>query len=130
MEADQGIERQPGDTMKKLLPLIALSAMSGATLAQESPWSIAAYWDARTKTTNAVVLRQIGTIRRPFGASFNLQVEGFVGSDIESNLVGGFALTNDFKVAENVDFKFGLAISTQQDKPSGAGLILGLTVRF
>ena len=115
--------------MKKLLPLIALSAMSGMSLAQ-TDWSLACYWDARTKTTNAVVLRQIGTIKRPFGAQFDLEVDGFVGSDALSNIVGGISIGKTFPIAANVDFKFGLAISTQQSKPSGAGLLVGLTVRF
>lgn len=93
-------------------------------------WSIAAVWDFRTHTSSAVALRNIGTVDRPFGLGFNLDVDGFAGADMESNITGGVAIGHTFPVARNVDFKVGLAISATQNKPTGAGLLLGLTYRF
>jgi hypothetical protein len=116
--------------MKKLATLGLAMACLTPAFAQENPYSLAVHWDFRTKTTNAVVLRQIGLIKRPFGAAFDLEVDGFAGSDIETNLVAGFSIGKTFPVAENVDFKFGVAVSTQENRPTGAGLLLGLTVRF
>lgn len=115
--------------MKRLLVLLCL-ALSCIGFSQDHQWSIAAYWDARTKTTNAVVLRRIGIVEKPFGLKFDLEVDGFAGSDMDSNLLAGVSIGKTFPVAQNADFKFGLGVSTQQNKPSGIGLILGLAWRF
>lgn len=114
--------------MKKLMLIAALLGASLTAMAQE--WSLAGYWDVRSKATNVVVLRRIGLIEKPFGSSFDLEVDGFAGSDMDTNLVAGVSLGKTFSVAQNVDFKVAIAVATQESKPTGAGLILGVTIRF
>lgn len=114
-----------------LLPaLLAIAAIAPAQDPTPQPWSIAAVWDFRTKTSSAVILRSIGKIEQPLGFKFDLDLDAFAGSDIDSNVTGGIAISKTFPAARNVDFKFGLAISATQNKPVGAGLLLGLTYRF
>jgi len=117
--------------MKRFLLLISLLVMTCISGAQEiRQWSLAAVWDFRTHTSSAVVLRNIGTSDRPLGLKFSLEVDGFAGADLQSNITGGIAIGKTFPVAKNADFKFGIAISATQNKPTGAGLLLGITYRF
>lgn len=122
------------ESMRRLLNLLSILVvllLPIAAKAQEvREWSLAAVWDFRTHTSSAVVLRNIGIVEKPLGLKFNLDVDGFAGADMDSNITGGVAIGHTFPVARNVDFKFGLAISATQNKPTGAGLLLGLTYRF
>lgn len=113
-----------------LLALLAIAAIAPAQDPTPQPWSIAAVWDFRTKTSSAVVLRNIGKIEQPLGFKFDLDLDAFAGSDIDSNVTGGLAISKTQAIAKNVDFKFGLTVSVTQNKPTGAGLLLGLTYRF
>lgn len=90
----------------------------------------AAYWDLRTKTAAGVVLRRIGLIKQPLGFDFDLEVDGFAGADMDANILGGVSIGKTLHVAQNVDFKFGIAGTFSQNKPTGVGLLLGLGVRF
>lgn len=114
--------------------VVMLGFISSCNLAyaQESPkpWTLCVYWDARSKSTNYVILTKIGEVKRPLGLGFDLEIDAFAGSDAYANLVGGVSIGKTFPVAQNVDFKLGLGVSTQQGKPTGAGLLIGLTYRF
>lgn len=117
--------------MRRALAILALCLSSVCAFAQESgKWSMGIYWDLRTKTTSGIVLREVGKINRPFGSNLVLDVDAFAGSDLDNNLLAGFAVGKSFSVAQNVDFKFSVAAATAQNKPTGAGLIAVLTWRF
>ena len=113
------------------MKLLAVATLALASVgAYAGDWSLCAYWDARTKTTNAIVLTRLGTVDNIFGSKLSLEVDAFAGSDMDNNLLGGFAIGKTVPIAANASVKFGVGFATQQNKPVGAGLLLGVAWKF
>jgi hypothetical protein len=125
---------KPRTLLLGIMPAIVMSCQPA--FAQDptpSPWSIATYWDFRTKESSIVVLRKIGPLEKPFGTSLTLDIEGFAGSNVAGDAVVGVAVSGTFPVAKNLDFKIGAGTTWQpgqQLNSAGFGLLLGVSYRF
>lgn len=118
---------------RTLLTAVALMSFAVPVVAQQSPWSIATYFDFRTKESSVVVLRKIGPIEKPFGTNLTLDLEGFAGSNVAGDAVVGVAVSGTFPIAKNLDFKVGAGTTWQpgqQFRDAGFGLLLGVSYRF
>lgn len=98
-----------------------------------SPWSIATYYDFRTKDNSVVVLRKIGPLVDPLGLKVTLDIEGFAGANTAGDAVVGVAVSGTFPIAKNLDFKAGLGTTWKPGESfqhAGLGLLVGLSYRF
>lgn len=115
----------------KLLAILAF-ILPCVAFAQESPWSLGAYYSFTRNEVAVVASNKLTTIEDLFVKGFKVDINAFAGATETGETIGGFSATKSWTLGKNLTGFIGPAIEGDltQLRRLSLGVHAGLNYRF
>lgn len=122
----------PAEAPVYTLPAVKLQATGTGTTPAPFAMSAAYYFNVCHKTSDLVILTQLGTLHDVAGVKgFNLQLKAFAGAPVTGKeAIGGFALGFDWMAAKEVSVFIAAAGNASTTGKLSFGVLTGISVKF